>query len=278
MVSLLQGDITSPLDVRRAMQGCRQVFHCAGEKLDPAQMAPVNVAGTQTLFEVAAKSNVEFFCHLSSVGTIGLTEQRVVDESTACNPANLYEETKLDAERVVSGGLPNGGVVILRPTNVFGAETLRSWLTTALSARMQRVLKGNESAHLVYVKDVAAAAAFLFARSTGRGVSTYIVSSDEEHGNTFRAVHARLHARVQGAPAPPVVAAPIAIPRLIRRIRTGRTNRGDIVYSSRKLRELGFKFPFGLEKGLDDAVATLRPSLDSPSPPSKSAWLPPSWA
>src|SRR2546423_4670131 len=53
-ISFFHGDITSLSDLRIAMQGCRQVFHCAGEKLDAGQMARVNVAATRTLFELAA--------------------------------------------------------------------------------------------------------------------------------------------------------------------------------------------------------------------------------
>ena len=221
-------------------------------------MTAVNVSATQLLVNLAADSHVTFFCHLSSVGTTGLTEQKVVDESTPCNPTNHYEETKLRAEEIVSEGLPNGRVVVLRPTNIFGAETLSAWLGNSVSARVRRFLIGNENAHLVYVKDVVAAATFLFRRLSG-GVSleTYIVSSDEDHGNTYRAVQARLASKIDGAPRPPLISAPVFIPHWARRIRNRRANRGDVVYSSRKLRDSGFRFAYGLDAGLADALEVL---------------------
>jgi nucleoside-diphosphate-sugar epimerase len=241
-------------------------------------MPRVNVAATRALFDLAVDSKVNFFCHLSSVGTIGLAERRVVDESTPCNPMNLYEQTKLEAERIVSRGLPDGKVVILRPTNVFGAETLKAWLPDSLPARINRFLKGREHAHLVYVKDVAAASLYLYENATDIPVSTYIVSSDEEAGNTYSAIQKHVASTIKGAPGPTAIAAPIFIAGWLRRVRNGRANRGDIIYSSRKLRNFGFQFPFGLERGLQDSAALLQSSTSVRSARSDSHWLPPSWA
>src|SRR6266404_994632 len=149
-VSVVQGDITCPDDLKRAIDGCEAIFNCVGEKTDQRQMARVNVLATQALFDLAVDSNVNFFCQMSSVGTIGLTHRRVVDESAPCNPMNLYEQTKLEGERIVSKGLPGGSVVIVRPTNVFGAETLKAWIRDSVAARVKRFVKGREHAHLVY--------------------------------------------------------------------------------------------------------------------------------
>jgi nucleoside-diphosphate-sugar epimerase len=175
---------------------------------------------------------------------------------------NLYEETKRKGEEIVSKGLPNGHVLTLRPTNVFGVETLKMWLNNSLSARLRRFLKGNEHAHLVYVKDVVEAAVYLFRRSPDALVDTYIISSDEEAGNTYRAVQAFLALRIDGAPSPGPISAPIFIPHLMRRVRSGDANVGDIIYSSRKLANAGFRFPFGLKGGLTDAVDSFSKSPD----------------
>ena len=208
-VSVLRGDITSPDDLKLAINGCNAIFNCVGEKTDQRQMARVNVLATQALFNLAVDSNVNFFCQMSSVGTIGLTERRVVDESAPCNPMNLYEQTKLEGERIVSKGLPSGRVVIVRPTNVFGAETLKAWIRDSVAARVKRFIKGREHAHLVYVKDVAAAAVYLFENSPAIPVGTYIVSSDEEEGNTYREIQARLASTIAGAPTPTAISAPM---------------------------------------------------------------------
>ena len=258
LVSIVHGDITSPSDLERGMRECGAVFHCAAEKSDTSRMPAINVGGTQNVVNAAREARVQFLCHLSSVGTIGRTSQPVVDESTPCNPMNAYEATKLAAERIVAEGLPGGRVAILRPTNVFGAETIESFVDNSLRGRVWMFLKGRESAHLVYVKDVAAAAVFLFRQHDSEAVGTYIVSSDEEVGNTNREVQAYLRSRYDGAPQAPVVSAPIAVPHLMRRLRRGTTNRGDVVYSAQRLRALGFEFRYGLRGGLDDAFGLPR--------------------
>lgn len=262
-ISMYNGDITCFKDLKGAMEGCSAVFHCAAEKENPAQMIAINVSVTRMLFDLAAEAEVKFFCHLSSVGVTGKTVEKVVDESTSCNPMNKYEETKLAAEEVVNQGLDNGKVVILRPTNIFGPGTLRLWMENSLRSKMRLLLKGNEYAHLVYVEDVAAAAVYMLDAFPGKSVETYIVSSDEEKGNTYKGVQAYLAPKIQTASFSLGFSAPLFVPYFLRRIKHGPTNFGDIIYSSRKLREAGFVFPYGLQVGLNEAVGAIKnsPSL-----------------
>jgi nucleoside-diphosphate-sugar epimerase len=251
------GDIRSLQDLRTAMRGCDAVFHCAAEKNDAATMRATNVVATRLLFDLACELRVRFFCHFSSVGVVGRTRSRIVDEDAPCNPMNLYEETKLAAEEIVSEGLPGGSVVILRPTNIFGAVTLERWLQRSIRARARLFLKGYENSHLVYVEDVAAAAVHWLQASCQKHVDTFIVSSDEESGNTHCEVQTWLASKVHAAPRPLRISAPLFVPHCARLIRHGNSNFGNVVYSSHKLRQAGFGFPYGLRKGLDDAVSLL---------------------
>jgi nucleoside-diphosphate-sugar epimerase len=194
---------------------------------------------------------------MSSVGVVGKTDHRVVDESTPCNPTNQYEASKYAAEKIVSQGFDGCSVVILRPTNIFGVDSVRRLSSNSLRSKMGVLLKGNENAHLVYVKDVAAAALYFFQASSANPVEKYIVSSDEEIGNTHREVQAFLSSRIQTAPQPFAVSAPLLIPYYLRRMKHGKTNRGDLVYSSRKISAAGFRFQYGLQRGLCDAVNSI---------------------
>jgi nucleoside-diphosphate-sugar epimerase len=216
-------------------------------------MEGVNVQGTKNIVDVANDEGVELFCHLSSVGVIGRTDRRVVDESTPCNPMNQYEATKYAAERIVGDGLKQGRVVILRPTNVFDAITLQGLPDHSARGRFLAFLKGRESTHFVYVRDVAAAGVFLLEAKSGARVETFIVSSDEESGVTHRDVEA-IVARARMASVSRVrLAAPPVVPYWIRRVRFGSANVGTVVYSSRKLRAAGFSFPYGIVGGVRDA-------------------------
>ncbi len=253
-LSMFYGDITRYEDVKEAMKGCSAIFHCAAEKNNCKNMRSVNVEGTELLLKVALDTGIKFFCHLSSVSVIGKTSFKIVDESTPCNPMNLYEETKLEAENVVKRYLGENRVVILRPTNIFGVDTVTGMMMGSLKTRLRLILKGNELAHLIYVKDVVAASFYLFKNFRPTNDNTYIVSCDEEVGNSHAEVQAYLATNFSDFRKPFFISFPIIIPYLMRLIKHGQTNCGDIIYSSRKLRDTGFVFPFGLKMGLADAV------------------------
>jgi nucleoside-diphosphate-sugar epimerase len=256
-ISVYRGDLTSLKDLKAAVRGCSGIFHCAAEKTDERTMTAVNVTATRHLMELARDAGIPYFCHLSSVGVIGRTRLKLVDESTACNPTNQYEATKFAAEGIVGEGLGDGRVVILRPTNIFGADTLHTMLQRSFRSRIRAFLKGNESSHFVYVKDVVAAAMYWIHAPAERSVETYIVSSDEESGIANRDIQALLVSRLPTGPHPSKVSAPLFLPYYARLLRHGESNYGDVIYSSGKLHQAGFRFPFGLKAGLNNAIEGL---------------------
>lgn len=256
-ISMCRGDLTNYKDLKAAIKGCKVVFHCAAEKFDEDVMTAVNVTATKVLFELSRDFRIGYFCHLSSVGVIGRTRLKVVDESTACNPMNEYEATKLAAEEIVGGDLGDGRTVILRPTNIFGAATLRPMLRQSFRSQVRGFLTGNEHAHFVYIGDVVAAALYLMQTAPAKSTEAFIVSSDEEPGNVHRDIQRFLASRVPAAPRPLKLSAPLFAPYFARLLRHGRTNYGDVIYSSGKIKQAGFGFPFGLKAGLDDALNAL---------------------
>jgi nucleoside-diphosphate-sugar epimerase len=263
-IAVCRGDLTNLTELRAAMQGCDVVFHCAAEKADENVMNVVNVTGTKTLFELARDMRIRYFCHLSSVGVIGRTKLTFVDESTACNPMNLYETTKLAAEEIVAEGIAGGRVIILRPTNIFGMETMESMSRKSLRSRIRNFVTGNECSHFVYVNDVVAAAMHWLQAPSMNLVDTFIVSSDEEGRNANHDVQALLASRISSAPRAGKVSAPLFVPHYARLLRRGRSNYGDVIYSSRKIQKAGFRFPFGVVAGVNDAIDRLleaRPDL-----------------
>jgi nucleoside-diphosphate-sugar epimerase len=153
-IDLIRGDITDAKVAEAAVSGCEAVFHCAAELKVENKMPEVNVGGTRNVYTAAQKNRTRFFCHLSSVGVIGIANQRVVDENTPCNPMNAYERTKLEAEHIVEEGIEGCSSVILRPTNVFAEETISLDSYRGMGRRMRVWLTGKERSHLVYVADV----------------------------------------------------------------------------------------------------------------------------
>ena len=254
-IQIIRGDILNEKIVEKAMSGCLAVFHCAAELRDLDRMYDVNVHGTNNVYNTALKNKINYFCHISSVGVIGKTKKRIVDEDTPCNPMNQYELTKLEAEQIVEQGIEGCSSVILRPTNIFAEESLNPGCYNSLFKTLKIWLKGRENAHLVYVDDVAAAAVHFLGNPLQSRCEQFIVSSDEEPGNTVSEVY-ELVRRLLGFNGSRIkYFAPIIFPYLIRFLRHDNTNRGDICYSSSRLSSTGFKMPFGFIEGLRRAVA-----------------------
>jgi nucleoside-diphosphate-sugar epimerase len=263
-VVICRGDFTVRSDLEAAMQGCDAVFHCAAEKRDARDMTAVNVDGTRQLLEIATELRIEFLCYLSSVGVIGKTRAAIVDEDSACRPMTAYGRTKLAAERILGRGLAGGRVVILRPTNVFGPETLQPWLENSIRNRLRLFLKGRERSHLVYVEDIAAVAEHCLRVPSSQNVETFIVSSDEELAGSNAEVQGALATMLESAPGPGRVSLPLAIPHCLRLLRDGGSNIGSLIYSAGKLRRAGVRLPYGLRGGLNDVVEAWRNRRTNP--------------
>jgi predicted dehydrogenase/nucleoside-diphosphate-sugar epimerase len=124
-VEMVQGDLKSPQDMARAVQGCDAVVHCAigtayGQR---REIFAVTVDGTRNLARAALVAGVQRFVHLSSIAVHGTEAEGVLDESTPVRPTcgDDYSESKAAAEKEVlkaaAAGLP---AVVLRPGNVYG--------------------------------------------------------------------------------------------------------------------------------------------------------------
>ena len=244
------GDICSKEQVHEALIGCYGVYHCAGEKIIEQQMYATNVVGTSNIFEAATDLEVSFFCHISSVGVFGKTKLAIIDENCACNPMNEYESTKLMAEDVVKNGIGEGKTIILRPTNIFSHEIRFKYAQTSLKTKFKMWLKYKENANLVYIDDVAAAAIFFLNTQTPLSCETFIISSDQEPNNTIGKIKNTITELLGSKSRIPFFKVPLFVPMFIRILRHGKTNKGNITYSSSKLFSIGFQMPNGFLKGL----------------------------
>jgi hypothetical protein len=77
----------------------------------------------------------------------------------------------------------------------------------------------------------------------------------------LRDIQEFLASRVRTAPRALKLSAPLFAPYFARLLRHGRTNYGDLIYSSGKIKQAGFNFPFGLKAGLNDALSALLQGL-----------------
>ena len=202
------GDLRDKAALRRALSGCRSVYHVAAAyKLwsrDPRELYSSNVAGTRNLLEVARQAGVDRVVYTSSVGAIATPRDGTpVTEQTPSSLDRMtghYKRSKYLAEqealRYAAAGLP---VVIVCPTAPVGEGDFKPTPTGKiikdfLAGKMPAYL--DTGLNLVDVRDVARGH-WLAAEHAGRG-ERYLLGSENL---SLHQILERL-ARVSGRKAP----------------------------------------------------------------------------
>lgn len=155
-----RGDI---LDGAAVAAGTDVVCHFAAafreSNADGDYFERVNVRGTASLIDAAARQGVKRFVFCSTAGIYGRNTPGVADEDRPMCPWNDYETSKVAAERVVREQAPAAGMeyVILRPSVVYGPrdERLAKLFRSALKGRFPLFGSGQGRRHMVHVSDVA---------------------------------------------------------------------------------------------------------------------------
>jgi dihydroflavonol-4-reductase len=130
---VVSGDLSDGEAMRRGMDGCDAVVHCAAmykvgipAKQHPA-MWEANVAGTEKAMNAALEAKVPKIVYVSTCGIFGNTHRKVVDE-TYEHPGkeftSYYEETKLEAHRIVNRMIAEQDLpaIIVQPGGVYGPD------------------------------------------------------------------------------------------------------------------------------------------------------------
>jgi dihydroflavonol-4-reductase len=122
-VELIEGSITSPEDVARALKGIERVYHLAGKVSrnleDKPAMYAVHVEGTRVLCQEARKAGVERIVISSTSGTIAVTEDgKEIPDETWPAPIHLisrwpYYTSKLYQEELARRETKDGPELIL---------------------------------------------------------------------------------------------------------------------------------------------------------------------
>jgi len=250
-VEVFSGDLKNIAFLQEVVEGADAIFHCAAELRDETLMHQTNVLGTKNLLTAMAGAEIRYFCHLSSVGVMGADLSGVVTEEMRCALVGAYEESKLEAERLVQDSGVCDKTVILRPTNVVDLlhPGVLGLSQGSLSDRIRILLKGAEHAHLVHAGDVAGAALYFLEKQV-HGVQCYIVSIDEQPHTVGMACNALR--KLSGKKSFPSIYLPWRIAYLIRTAFRGESVKGDIVFSSERIRKNGYKFTFDLNALLSD--------------------------
>jgi nucleoside-diphosphate-sugar epimerase len=217
-LEVVTGDITDVDLVRRLLERIDVVYHLAAAHLDVGlsddYYRRVNVDATLNLLEAAQAAGVSRVVHCSSVGVIGDVENPPADETTPCNPSNIYEQTKLAGEQAAlrfaqESGLP---VVVVRPAWVYGPRCPRTQKLFRTISKGHFVMFGNGRTlrHPVYVSDAVRGLELCGVANDGSG-EVYIIAGAEPV--TIETL-VRMIAQILSV-RPPTVHLPVALGKLV---------------------------------------------------------------
>ena len=122
-------DILDYNEVRKVLEGCSRVYHCAAmvsfNTSDREVMLETNIQGTANLVNAAMEKGIEQFCHVSSVATLGRPPKgEAADEETYWTPSltkQAYSISKYYSEMEVWRGIQEGlKAVIVNPSIIIG--------------------------------------------------------------------------------------------------------------------------------------------------------------
>ena len=206
-VEVVTGDLRDPKSLERAVAGCGTVFHVAADyrlwAKDPSELYRSNVEGTRNVLTAARDAGVDRVVYTSTVGCIGIPEDRPGNEETEASLEEMtgaYKRSKFQAEQVAlefaASGFP---VVIVNPTAPVGDHDFRPTPTGKI---VVDYLKGDMPAfvetglNLVDVQDTAEG--HLLACEKGRPRERYILGCENL---TLEQILQRL-ANISGGTAP----------------------------------------------------------------------------
>lgn len=188
-VELIEGSLTNPQDVRRAVEGVKRVYHLAGRvERDPKHahlMYNLHVEGTRHLLDALRDQDVERIIYASTSGTVGVGE----DEDFLANEQfptteNIvknwpYYLSKIYAERVVQRFVNHHKmpIITMRPTLLLGPGDAKQSSTGDVVLFLQKKIPAAMSGGISFVDVRDTADAFILAMEHGQVGESYLLGA-----------------------------------------------------------------------------------------------------
>jgi dihydroflavonol-4-reductase len=188
-VEPLEGSITNPADVARAVEGIRDVYHLAGrvsrERENAREMYQIHVEGTRVLCDAAKSSGVKTIVMASTSGTIAVTEDgEVVPDETYPQPLEIiarwpYYASKSYQEMAALERFSGKGLrlVIMNPSLLLGPGDDRLSSTKVILDFMSRKIGAVPTGGVSFVDVRDVASAFRVGMKRGRHGERYLMGA-----------------------------------------------------------------------------------------------------
>jgi dihydroflavonol-4-reductase len=161
-IEFVYADVLEPDSIAACLQAVDFVFTCFGllGKWGVPDQAyrNINVRGLENVLNAISSRKIRQLIHISSAGVLGpLPNGVVADESYPCNPSNIYEKAKCEAEEKVRhcAGQQGFPFTILRPEFVYGPGDMHVLgLFRAVKDRKFLIIGNGQSLlHPTYIDD-----------------------------------------------------------------------------------------------------------------------------
>lgn len=277
-MELTTGDIRDSAALAKAVAGIDVVYHIAAiyrqAGLSSRTYRAVNATAVGQIVEAAAAAGARRVVHCSTVGVHGDIERPPANEDAPLKPGDIYQETKLEGERLArdAGARLGIEVTIARPSGIYGPGDRRLLKLFRGVARRRWVTLGSGEIyyHLTYIDDLVEGFR-LCGEHPAAANRTYILAGTEV--TTLNKLVSTI-ADAAGVPAPsthlPVwpfwmasamceaVCVPIGIEPPIYRRRVDFFTKSRAFDIGRAQRELGYAPAVGLQEGIARTLAWYR--------------------
>lgn len=161
-IDLAAGDLRDDEALARAVAGIDVVYHVAATYreagIKPETYRAINATSVGRLVEAAGRAGVRRVVHCSTVGVHGDIAHPPAAEDAPLAPADVYQETKLEGERLAreTGRRMGVEVAIARPSGIYGPGDRRLLKLFRGVARRRWVTLGSGEIyyHLTYIDDL----------------------------------------------------------------------------------------------------------------------------
>ena len=163
-VELAVGDLRDDAALASASAGVDTVYNIAAiyrqAGVSKEAYRAVNATAVGRLIEAAARAGVRRVVHCSTVGVHGDVERPPANEDAPLKPGDIYQETKLEGERLAreAGARLGIEVTIVRPSGIYGPGDRRLLKLFRGVARRRFLVLGSGEIyyHLTYIDDLVA--------------------------------------------------------------------------------------------------------------------------
>ncbi|MHB1131396.1 MAG: NAD-dependent epimerase/dehydratase family protein [Chloroflexota bacterium] len=264
------GSITDKALVERLVAGQDVVHHVAAAfrriDLPKAVYWNVNVEATRSLMDAALRHGVQKFVYTSTCGVHGNVTNPPAPESAPITPADYYQYTKYEGEKVAQEYSQRGlNVTTLRPAAIYGPGDPERWVMLfkrVATGRFPMFGSGKATYHPLYIDNLVDAYELAMEKEAAAG-QTYLIADERYYalndlvqaiadvlGKKVAIIHLPFWPAWLAALACEAVCAPLRIspPLFRRRVDWFRQNRAFDI--SKAKRELGYEPRVDLPTGL----------------------------